>query len=214
MQININHTIIDLLSKHPIYINRILYSSKVDTYDCYDFKGLSMKQISELIFDLLYNDFCCVYYFDDKINQEIDITNQALIFYKENNFFDFDIYDSIKLTQKGANLWEKIFKPNWNYYIDIFYEDKDYINPISLELISLNKEILHEIFQDFNQENIQIEELKDWEVCYWKTLKDIPIYKYSYLGKTLDEKVLIDEIWQNLSTKYKTKFCEKSQYFY
>lgn len=213
MSKNTENTILDLLSKYEISVNTLIYASKVDSYIGYDLREYNANKISKTIFNLLDNNFCFVYNFNNEISQEINITEQAINYYKKNKFFDFHIYDNIKLTPKGSNLWEQIFQPNWFNYIDVYYEDKSYTEPVRIELISMNKCLLLEICQNLNQENLIIEALDEWEICYWKTITDIPIFKYSYIAESIEEKMLIDDIWQNLHT-YKDKFCKKTRGFF
>ena len=193
MSQNIKNTILDLLSKYETSVNTLIYASRVDGYIGYDLRGYGINKISETIFNLLDNDFCFVCNFDSKISEEVDITHQAINYYKQNNIFDFHIYDNIKLTLKGGNLWEKIFQPNWFNYIDVYYEDKSYREPVKIELISMNKNLL-------------------LDICYWKTITNTPIFKYSYTAESLEEKIMIDEIWSNLYV-YKDKFCRKTNSF-
>lgn len=203
--------IIDSLSQYEIQINRLLYSNKVDTYDGINFQEYEQYHISKEIFYLLINGICEV--FSYKNENFKNITNESIIYFKENKLFNFDIYDGIFLTKKGGELWEKNFKPNWNYYIGCSYDDKSYTEPVSIEITSINENLLIEVFKKLNKDKITIEMLDEWEICYWKTITDIPIFKYSYTAESIEEKILIDDIWQNLHT-YKDKFCKKTRGFF
>lgn len=103
--------------------------------------------------------------------------------------------------------------PNWNYYVDCLYNDKSYTEPVSIELISINEKLLIEIFKKLNKNKVTIEIMNEWEICYWKTIADIAIFKYSYTAESIEEKIIIDNIWQNLHT-YKDDFCKKTRTFH
>lgn len=212
MNLNDKNTLIDIISKHECQVNHFIYANKVDTYDSFDFQECTQSQMSKLIFDLLESGLCNVFCWQGE--NKVNITEKSLECYQKNQYFDFNRYDGIALSKLGVEYWEKHYQPNWHYYIDVIYDDKDYKNPVNLELISLNENLLKEICQNLSANKIKVEILDEWEICYWKTINNQPIFKYSYTAKTLKEKILVDEIWSNLSQNYRDRFCPKSRHFY
>lgn len=193
--------IIDTISQYPIMLNDLLYGRKLDLYRVRRLlKYHCDKQIKLSLLNLLSSNV--LYVTHKEFDGDANFLNQ-----------DFYCHHWLELTESGAMVWEQKLKPNWNYYISCSYDDKDYKNPVNIELISLNKNLLQEICKYLNQKKLQVELLDEWEICYWKTITDIPIFKYSYTAESIEEKILIDDIWQNLHT-YKDKFCKKTRGFF
>lgn len=119
----------------------------------------------------------------------------------------------VGLAQQGGEYWEQYYQPNWFNYIDVYYEDKSYTEPVKIELTSMNKYLLLDICQTLNQNKLMIDILDEWEICYWKAIKDIDVFKFTYIAETIDEKILIDDIYSSLYS-YKDLFCKDTQHFF
>lgn len=81
---------------------------------------------------------------------------------------DFDASITIGLSSSGGRKWEEAFERNWLNYIDVLYDDISYTDPVTIELYSLNKELLLKILkpmQAINLEKFVLMNL-DWQPCY------------------------------------------------
>lgn len=200
--------LLDVLSRYPCTVNGIIYANKVDTYYSYNFQEYSSREIEKIVFEMLSQDFCYIQ------SNDVDITKQSLNFFCKERKFDFQRYDCIGLTQLGGQRWEELFKPNWSNFIDVLYDDVSYLNPVNMDLKSSNKSLLMEILKPLNIENIEdffILE-KEWQPCYWKVISDLNCYNFNYTANSIDEKIIIDEIYNSLSN-YSKLFCEDTEYF-
>ncbi len=130
------HQLFDALSKHTTSVNRLIYANKVDTYDSVEFQEFDQKYMSDLIYHLLKSGYARI-----DVN-EMDKTYEAIEFYEKNICFNFNRYDLIALTPKGGQIWEQEFKPNWYNYIGVHYYDMSYIDPVGIELTSMNYDLL------------------------------------------------------------------------
>lgn len=204
--------LMDKISQYGTSVNHFIYAKKIDSCQSFEFQRYDTDTMSKMIFELLNDDFCEVFCWDNE--HKINITNQAIEYYNKNQCFDFDSNDNIELSKKGVLCWENYFKPNWDYYVDIYFDDRDYQNPVNVEITSMNQNLLNDIFKKLLKNKIKIEMLDEWEICDWKTINNQPIFKYSYIAKTLKEKIAVDEIWRDLSDYYRDKFCPKSRHFY
>ena len=188
---NIQLSLINLLSQYKISVNRIIYASKVDTYEAIDFQGLGINCLEKVIFDLLNDGICFIE------NNGVDITIKSIKFYKENNHFDFDRSDLIGLTKKGGELWEEKFLPNWNNYAQVYHEDNSCYeeNPTcKIEVITLNKDILLAITKDtgIRVDNF-ITHKNIWHPFYWKEIQQ-DILVFSFTSSNFNERLMIERI--------------------
>lgn len=202
-----SYLVLDVLSKYTTSINRLLYANKVDTYDSVNFQEYNLAYMSSILFYLLKKGLLFIDV--DNVNKTKDVID----FYENNQYFDLNRYDLVYLSPEGAKLWEEEYKPNWFNYIDVYYEDRSYTEPVTIELISMNKALLLDICQHSNQDKLKIENLDEWEICYWKKVQDVDIFKFTYVAETIEEKILIDEVFNDLSS-YKDLFCKKTEHFF
>lgn len=204
--------LMDKIAQYPVNVNHFIYANKIDNYKSHEFQAYDLATMSKLIFELLQDGFCEVFYW--KNDKKVIINKQALEYYHKHHCFDFDREHYIALSQKGVAYWQEYFKPNWDYYIGYMYDDNHYTNPVAVEVTSINEALLEQIFQHIDKNKIQKELLNEWEICYWKTIRNQPIFKYSHTANSIAEKILVDDLWRNLSDCYRDKFCPKSQDFY
>lgn len=202
-----NLLILDIISKYPENVNKLIYAKDIDIYRNFNLQYFSIQENANAIFDLIFNGLCSIH------NYDIDKTEQSIQSYQLYHQFDFHRYDHIALTEKGSQYWEQQYKPNWFNYIDVYYEDKSYTAPVTIELTSMNKSLLQEICKDLNQDKLMIDILDDWEICYWKKVHGVNILKFTYIAETIDEKILIDNIFSRLYS-YKSLFCKNSEHFF
>lgn len=202
-----SYLVLDVLSKYTTSINRLLYANKVDTYDSVNFQEYNLAYMSSILFYLLKKGLLFIDV--DNVNKTKDVID----FYENNQYFDLNRYDLVYLSPEGAKLWEEEYKPNWFNYIDVYYEDRSYTEPVTIELISMNKALLLDICQYLNQDKLAIELLDEWDICYWKKVQGIDIFKFTYVAETIEEKILIDEVFNDLSS-YKDLFCKKTEHFF
>ncbi len=202
----IDFEILDVVSQYPIEINHILFGNKfVFVRSSEIFEYHSANDIYMSLYGLLCRDFICLKNCSvDKFSDFNDFLNH-----------EFPVNCWIELSQKGGQAWEQEFKPNWYNYIEVCYCDISYTDPISIELTSMNHGLLTKICQELNQDKIIIKKLTEWDICYWKQVLDESIFKFSYTAHSIDEKILIDNIYHSLgSNYYKELFCKKSKYFF
>lgn len=210
---------INLLSKYTMQVNKLIYASKIDNYNNDDFQFYGVDEMSKFIFELLQSELCFVYHFDEQLEQEIDISQQAIEFYKQNQYFDFGRYDSIGLTNKGGKYWEQLFNPNWDYFVDASGGHHNPDNMIGIEVLNLdstNQALLDEICQPLSHLTIEISELNErfepeYRPYYWKTMPNTKFYCYTITANTDDGKILLENTLNDL-VKYDELFCENARY--
>jgi hypothetical protein len=103
------------------------------------------------------------------------------------------------LTQKGGELWESVFKPNWELYLtrrsrDSESSSRDIIHVIDCKnLIIGRKLILVDSLLSLDEENSfrpipnteEVEIITPWQTLYWQTL---PVgYSISYQSQLIDK---------------------------
>lgn len=199
----IDYKILDIVSQYPISINDILFGKAVNLYrTSHLFKYYSEYTVSYSLYHLLLENFI---FYDGFIIDEFSDFGRFV-----DKKFSANCY--IELTQKGGQYWEEIYQPNWHNYIGVCYDDVSYTQPVNIELTSMNFDLLQKIYQELNQEKIIIEKLTEWEICYWKKITDGDIFQFSYAANSIDEKILVDDIYHDLSS-YKELFCKKTRCF-
>lgn len=197
---------IDLLSKYPMQVNKLIYANKVDSYDNYNYQSYSIEKMSEFIFELLENKLCFVRYFDEKLEKEIDISQKSMDYYRQHQSFDFGRYDSIGLTDKGGEYWEQLFHPNWDYFIDASGGHYNIDNMIGMEVVHLNstkKQLLDEICQPLPHLQIEINEYNERQTptmhtYYWKTMSNTKFYCYTIVANSDDDKILLENTFNDV----------------
>lgn len=196
---NIHHLIIDTISQYELSINELLYGNKINFYPVLCLQAYNIKQIQLAIWELLQHSL--IYLTDDE--------------YQETEFFtqDFNYSTFIGLTALGGEYWEKLYQPNWDNYIQIHYDDKSYLEPVKLELISLNIMLLNNATQHLSSDKLQLTNIKSWNISYWKSITNQKIYQMKYVAETIQEKILIDDIYNNISS-YQQDFCKNTEYFF
>lgn len=197
--------IIDILAPRKLLINDFLYGNKLNLYQTHDLAEYSQQEINQNLFKLFQDNM--IYFENTK-----DSTNiLSLSIYDFQTGFETSIL--VGLTQQGGQYWEQCYQPNWFNYIDVYYEDKSYTEPVKIELTSMNKSLLLEICQTLNQDKLMIDILDEWEICYWKKVQGVDVFRFTYIAETIDEKILIDNIFSRLYS-YKSLFCKNSEHFF
>lgn len=207
---------LDVLAKYPLQVNKFIYASKIDSYDTDEFQEYDIKQMSEFIFQLLKDDVCFVYEFDQDY-QQINKSQKAMAFYNQNTFFEFGRYDGIALTSKGGEIWEKEFQPNWDYFIDGsgYHNHNEGIGLEKLYLNATNKDLLDKICQPLLHLPIEIYQDNDWFLSnsrpyYWKVIND-SVYCFTITANTNDDKILLEKTLNSLG-KYDKLFCPRTSH--
>jgi hypothetical protein len=94
----------------------------------------------------------------------------------------------LQLTQKGGEIWEKKFKPNWEKYHSVFMDENLFI------IQAGSKDFLFEILKSHQKQNLisekgverlYIQKLQPWRVNYWKIL--LLGYQTYFNANTLEE---------------------------
>lgn len=197
--------IIDILAPRKLLINDFLYGNKLNLYQTHDLAKYSQQEVNQNLFKLFQDNM--IYFENTKDGTNI----LSLNIHDFQTGFETSIL--VGLAQQGGEYWEQYYQPNWFNYIDVYYEDKSYTEPVKIELTSMNKYLLLDICQTLNQNKLMIDILDEWEICYWKAIKDIDVFKFTYIAETIDEKILIDDIYSSLYS-YKDLFCKDTQHFF
>lgn len=197
--------IIDILAPRKLLINDFLYGNKLNLYQTHDLAKYSQQEVNQNLFQLFQSNIIDLEDIENNIN--------TLSLNVDNFMTGFESTILVGLTQQGGKYWEIQYEPNWFNYIDVYYEDRSYTEPVTIELISMNKALLLDICQHSNQDKLKIENLDEWEICYWKKVQDVDIFKFTYVAETIEEKILIDKIFNDLSS-YQDLFCKNTNHFF
>lgn len=210
-------TLLNLLSKYPLQVNKLIYANKIDTYDNDEFQEYSIDEMSKFIFETLKSELCFVYSFDKKSEKEINISQKAIVDYQRHQTFDFGRYDGIALTAKGGEIWEKEFQPNWHYFIDGsgYQNHNEMLGFEILYLNSTNKDLLDNICKNLSHLPIEIYQDHNWFLSnyrpyYWKVIND-SVYCFTITANTFDDKLLLEKTLNSLG-KYDKLFCPKTHH--
>lgn len=202
---HIKNMIIDILAPRKLLINDFLYGNKLNLYQTHDLAKYSQQEVNQNLFQLFQSNIIDLEDIENNIN--------TLSLNVDNFKAGFESTILVGLTQQGGGGWEYQYNPNWFNYIDVYYEDKSYTEPIIIELTSMNKALLLDICQHLNQDKLAIELLDEWDICYWKKVQGVDIFKFTYIAETIDEKILIDEVFNDLSS-YQDLFCKNTNHFF
>lgn len=197
--------IIDILAPRKLLINDFLYGNKLNLYQTHDLAKYSQQEVNQNLFQLFQSNIIDL----EDVENNINILSLNVDNFKAG----FESTILVGLTQQGGGCWEYQYNPNWFNYIDVYYEDKSYTEPVTIELTSMNKALLLDICQHLNQDKLLIELLDEWEICYWKKVQGVDIFKFTYIAETIEEKILIDEVFNDLSS-YQDLFCKNTNHFF
>lgn len=118
------------------------------------------------------------------LNLRMTSLKEQLVFLEDNGYISFSENQIIKsltvdqitdytvlaLTQKGGEVWERVFMPNWHRYVSwSSTEDGQH------EITSLNQARIEKIkncLEYLAIENIEFKPIKHWEVFYWKSFEN------------------------------------------
>lgn len=204
MEIKLNDTILDILSKYDFPINDFIYGNKVNLYQVHELLEYNSNQILKSLWDLIRDELIIFNKATKPINSLDDLVS-----------IDFDPSITIGLSCLGGQKWEKAFEPNWLNYIDVLYDDVSYSDPVAIELYSLNKDLLLKVLKPIEAINLErfISIDLEWKPCYWKTFDSSHCFKFAFLADDIKHKIIIDDIYNSLSD-YQNLFCPKTHHFY
>lgn len=122
---------------------------------------------------------------------------------KRNIFIDKPINKNqlyIGLTTKGGLIWEEYYKVDWSNYV---YFEVNEINNKNQEvsIFSTNKDLLLNIFPEYK--NQSTEKLEEYDITYWKKLKNVHVNKLYFNLK--DD----TELWEQLHRSNLPQWREK-----
>ena len=162
--------VLDILSSHHVPMEYMLFPKKFQ-------KNITTSLESYLEADL-------IFVFKEMIHKELigcDIFDFLNWPEKKVNKFDFSNHQCFFLTQKGGQMWEGIFEPKWENFVEILIDDFEFMEMdslINIQIMTPNRIFMNEILNPFKEINIKINLTSSigWSPVYWKTIENSLCY--------------------------------------